>query len=305
MAFLDDALASLLEWSTVGPALLYIIFPTYILVVYPFMLRSREQAVWAFKPLLSLEDDAFIKVVKNISKPSRRGEWTAIFLGILVLGGVLFQPWTLDWSSGYFWMSVYEVITTTIGMSMMAWIIYDTLVGIVHVSRLSRQDLKLDILNPEMMAPVANWSLGISLVFVGIFILSIISDVTETADVVPLWRVIVGYGVVIGITLLIFFLSMLGVHRVMSEAKKSKLATIRRHMSAVSSEMDKCMVGNQFSGTEKLSSNITALATYKREVQEARTWPFNAAIIRRLLASIIVPAVVYLIKIFAGLGLRF
>jgi len=76
-------------------------------------------------------------------------------------------------------------------------------------------------------------------------------------------------------------------------------------MLAVSSEMEESMVGDQFSGTEKLSSNITTLATYKREVQEAPTWPFNAAIIRRLLASIVVPAVVYLIKIIAGLGLRF
>lgn len=175
-------------------------------------------------------------------------------------------------------MSVYNVITVTIGMGMMAWIVYDTLVGIVRVSRLSRQDLKLDILNPEMMAPVASWSLGISLVFVGIFILSIISDVTETAEIVPVWRDIIGYGFVIGITLLIFFLSMWSVHRVMSEAKKSKLATIRRHMSAVSSEMDECMVGDQFSGTEKLSSNITALATYKREVQEAPTWPSMPAL---------------------------
>jgi len=69
--------------------------------------------------------------------------------------------------------------------------------------------------------------------------------------------------------------------------------------------MDEWMVGNQLGGTEKLSSRITALATYKREVQEAPTWPFNAVIIRRLLASIVVPAVVYLIKILAGLGLRF
>ncbi len=273
MAFLDGALASLLEWSTVGPALLYIIFPTYILVVYPFMLRSREQAVLAFKPLLSLEDDAFNKVVENILKPNRREEWTAIFLGISILGRVLFQPWTLDWTSGYFWVSVHNVIITTIGMGLMAWLVYDTLVGIVRVSRLSRQDPKLDILNPETLAPVAAWSLGISFVFVGIFILSIIADVAETAEIVPVWKDIIGYGFIICSTLLIFFLSMWTAHRAMSEAKKSKLATIRRHISAVSSEMDECMVGDQFSGAEKLSSNITALATYKREVQEAPTWP--------------------------------
>ncbi len=35
---LDGALASLLDWSVVGPTLLNITFPIYILVVYPFML---------------------------------------------------------------------------------------------------------------------------------------------------------------------------------------------------------------------------------------------------------------------------
>ena len=72
---------------------LNITFSIYILVVYPLMLRSREQAVLAFKPLLSLEDDAFNKVVENILKPNRREEWTATFLGISVFwGGYFFNP---------------------------------------------------------------------------------------------------------------------------------------------------------------------------------------------------------------------
>ncbi len=91
-ASLDGELASLLDWSVVGPTIFNIIFTAYILVVYPFMLRSREQAVLAFKPLLSLDDDAFKKVAANISKPNRRGEWTAIFLGISFLGGYFFNP---------------------------------------------------------------------------------------------------------------------------------------------------------------------------------------------------------------------
>ena len=105
----------------------------------------------AFKPLLSLEDDVFNKVAENISKLSRRWEWTAIFLGISVFMGEILQPWNLDWASGYFWLTVYFVITATIVYGLMGWIIYDTLVGIVRVSRLSHQDPKLDILNTEMM----------------------------------------------------------------------------------------------------------------------------------------------------------
>ncbi len=42
MAFLDGALASLLEWRAVGLFFLTILGLIYILVVYPFMLRSRE-----------------------------------------------------------------------------------------------------------------------------------------------------------------------------------------------------------------------------------------------------------------------
>jgi len=56
---------------------------------------------------------------------------------------------------------------------------------------------------------------------------------------------------------------------------------------------------------ERLSSAISSWVTYQRLAKEAPTWPFNAGIIRRLAASIFIPAIVYLIKILAGLGLRF
>lgn len=65
------------------------------------------------------------------------------------------------------------------------------------------------------------------------------------------------------------------------------------------------MALDQFSGTEKLSHAITLLVNYQRLVKAAPTWPFNAAIIRKLTVSAIIPVIVYLIKIISGLGLRF
>ena len=304
-ASLDGELASLLDWSVVGYTIFNIIFPIYILVVYPFMMRSREQAVLAFKPLLSMDDDAFNKVAENISKPNRRWEWAAIFLGIFVLGGGLFQPWTLDWASGPFWLTVYYVITSIIGASLMGWITYDTLVGIARVSRLSRRDLKLDILDTETLAPVAAWSLGISLVFVGIVILAVINDVSQAAKFVLDIRTIIGSLFLIFMPLLIFFLSMWTAHRALSEAKKSKLTLARKHLAEISSELEDRVTKGQREGMTELSSTITALATYKREVQEAPTWPFNAGIIRRLLLSMLAPGLVYLVKILSQTGIRF
>ncbi len=304
-ASLDGKLASLLDWNVVRPTVSSILFATYILVVYPFMLRSREKAVLAFKPLLPLDDDAFNKVAENISKPNRRGEWTAIFLGIAVLGVVFFQPWTLDWASGYFWMNVHEVITTTIGMSLMAWLIYDASVGIVRVSRLSRHGLKLDVLDTEMLAPVAAWSLGISLVFVGILTLAIIMDVSQTAEIVIDLKFFLGYGFLVGTALLIFFFSMWTAHRAMSEAKKSKLTLARMHIARISRELEDREAKRQREGMIELSSTFTAWTTYKREAQEAPTWPFNAAIVRKLFISILTPGLVYLVKILSQAGIRF
>jgi len=301
MAYFDGILSKLFDWSELRYVLFFIFFITYVLAVYPFMMRSREQAVLAFGPLLSLKDDASNKIVADVTKPNRPREWIIFIVTIAVFIGGFIQPWTLDWTSGYFWLTVYFVITVTIVYGLLGWLIYDTLLGIVRISRLSRQDLKLDILDTEMLVPVARWSLGISLVFVGLITLSTIAMWEIMLD----WRTITGFVITICITLVIFFLSMWGAHRAMSEVKKNKLATIKRHMSAISSEVDERMALDNFSGTQELSSNMAVLVNYQRLVQEAPTWPFNAGIVRRLLVSVLTPGLVYLLKILSQAGIQF
>ena len=91
----------------------------------------------------------------------------------------------------------------------------------------------------------------------------------------------------------------------MAGAKKQELDLAREHLVAASRELKNQAVRGQVGGMESLSSTMTSWATYQRLVKEVPTWPFNAGIIRRLIVSSVVPAVVYLIKILAGLGLRF
>ena len=156
--------------------------------------------------MLRRERAAFNKVAANISKPNRRREWIAIFLGISFFLGALGQPWNMDWESGFFWLTVYFIFTVTIVYGLMSWFIYDTLTGIVRVSRLSRKDLKLDILDAETLVPVARWSLVMSLVFVGLILMGVIG----MWEIILEWQTITGFVITIGITLLIFFLSNLG-----------------------------------------------------------------------------------------------
>jgi hypothetical protein len=301
MAFIDGAIGDLLEFEFLRYILSFIVYIAYFMAVYPFMMRSREKAVLAFKPLLSLEDDAFDKVATNISKPNRRLEWTAIFLGISFYLGALGQPWTLDWASDSFWLTVYFVFTVTIVYGLISWLIYDTLIGIVRVSRLSRYDLKLDVLDTEMLSPIARWSLVISLVFVGALSLSVIA----MWEIMLEWQTITGFVITICITVLIFYLSMWTAHRAMNEAKKRKLALVKKHLAGLSRELDGLLTKGHHRGTEKLSSTINMWITYEKRVKEAPTWPFNAGIVSRLAMSLLMPAAIFLIKIIGQFWARF
>ena len=80
---------------------------------------------------------------------------------------------------------------------------------------------------------------------------------------------------------------------------------LQKHLAEISRELEERMAKGQRRGMTELSSTITALATYKRELQDASTWPFNAVIIRRLFISILTPGLVYLVKILSQTGIRF
>jgi hypothetical protein len=63
-------------------------------------------------------------------------------------------------------------------------------------------------------------------------------------------------------------------------------------------------LAGQIEGTGDLSSSVAGWSAYKNQVQETSEWPFNAAIIRRLFASVLAPASIYLIKILSTLGIK-
>jgi len=167
---------------------------------------------------------------------------------------------------------------------------------------MSRQPLKLDILETNLLTPVAHWSLGISLAFVGGISLSLLNQNWENLlD----WSNIYTYSMLICVTILIFFLSMWSAHNAISTIKNRELALAQKNLINASREMKERAVNDNLERAEGLSSTISMWETYQRLVKDVPTWPFNAIIIRRLVASILVPSIVYLIKILAGLGLRF
>lgn len=295
--FLDGVINDLSTWGFWQNNLEGLVLIIYILVVHVFMWRLRERAIQAFRPLLPLDEDDFNRLAAEVATPKRRWEWTSALIGIGLVAG-MGQPWNLPWGPGKLWLSMYLVITETLENGLLAWLIYDTLAGAVRIDRLSRRDLKLDIFDTELLTPIARWSLGISLAFVGGISLSLVFGTQES---LLRWQSITLYAILICVTILIFFISMRSAHNAMAGAKKRELDLAREHLAAASRELKDQALRGQVGGMERRYSAITSWATYQRLVKETPTWPFNAGIIRRLIASTVVPAVVDLIKIPAGL----
>ena len=271
---------------------------TYILVIYPFMWRLFKQAVEAFRSISPMEESDFNWLVAEITTPNRHREWAAILIGA-VFALLTIAPWSVSMDSDA-GLKVYELILQMLLFGLLGWLIYDTIVGTMRIARLSRQELKLDIFDTELLAPVALWSLGISLVWVGGISLSLVfqtwEDMTE-------WQNITIYSILVSATVLAFFISMWSTHKAMAGVKKRELSLAWKNLAAASRELKNRTARNQTEGIEELSYTITAWSAQHKLVQEISAWPFNASIIRRLAVSILAPITVFLIKIIPRIGI--
>jgi len=302
VVFLDGTFTELSEWSLWryfldGPVLI-----TYILVVYPFMWQLWWRSVQALQSLLPIDEGDSNRLEVEVPIPNRRREWVAILIGA-VFWLSLWQPWGWGrrWEAGAIWLSAYDVVTQTILFGLLSLLIYSSFTGSRYLNRLIRQHLNLDIFDTGMLMPIARSSLGLSIAFIGGISLSL---VFQTQEDLLMWNNITVWVILVCFAVLIFFLSMWSTHSTMAKAKRRELDLVQKHLKAASHELKERAEDGSLKGMEGLSSAIAGWVTYERRVQEAPSWPFNASIIRRLMASVLVPAVVYLIKILSGLGLR-
>jgi hypothetical protein len=268
----------------------------YVLAVYPFMWRLWQRAILAFRPLMSLEEDAFYQIAMRGSVPKRHWEWVALLAGGAFSLG-MGRPWM--WVDQ--WLDVYVTVTDTLMFSLLGWLIHGGLAANRHLAWLSRQQLDLDIFNTGLLVPIARWSLGISLAFVGGISLSLVFQLQES---LLNWQNITIYSILVCATVLLFFFSIRSIHGLMARAKRQELTTVRKHLVDARLRLREKVTEDLMDGTEGIYSAVAAWGLYERQIQETSEWPFNANIIRRLAASILVPAIVYLIKIVSGLGVR-
>ncbi|UCD08095.1 MAG: hypothetical protein JSU79_06990 [Dehalococcoidales bacterium] len=275
---------------------------TYILLVYPFMYRLWTKSVQTLYELMSEKSGDRDKPNLYIPDPKRRWEIIS-FVGGAVFWLCLWQPWTwVDrWQSGSAWLSVYDVVTQCMLFGLLVMVIYSSFVGHMYQNGLLKRRLILNIFNTSTLTPVARSSLGLSITFIGGISLSLIFQNQE--DLLK-WNNIFVWAILLCFAILVFFLSLWSTHSAMSDAKKRELSFVRNQLKITSAELKEKAEDSTRRGTDELSPTITALLNYERRITEVPEWPFNAGILRRLTVSILAPVVVFLVKVFSGIGFR-
>jgi hypothetical protein len=268
----------------------------YILLIYPVIERLWRRALEAFRPLVTTEEKEFDNLIAEVSKIRRSHEWLSVLAGstfMLVIG----RPWL--WVDQ--WIDIYQTVTTMLMFGLLGWLIYSSIDSNRVISILCRQDLKIDIFNTNLLSPIAHLSLGNSLAFVGGISLSM---VFQTQENLLEWQTITVYSVLVLATILIFFMFMWSVHNILTRIKRNELNFAHQQLIFYSRELkNKISESKQYKGVQ-LSLAVAGWAAYESKVREAREWPFNAVIIQRLLASVLAPASIYLIKILSVLGIK-
>jgi hypothetical protein len=206
---------------------------------------------------------------------------------------MLSQPWRGSFQSTDYFLFVTEIIM----FGLLALLIYYGFHNARYLTLINK-NLKLDIFSLDALAPIARWSLSISLAFIGGIIISI---VFQTVENLMQWQIIFIYSILVISTIAMFFISLWSTHITIARVKKHELALVQNKFAQACRELTlKADSNSEKENNISLHNEVAAWGLYERRIREIKEWPYNAGIIGRLVISIVSPAVVYVIKLFSG-----
>jgi hypothetical protein len=282
MARLDGVLVDFLRQDTWRLLMLPPVIILYILIIAPIMFRAEEGVLNAFRPVVEISDDEFALVVAEASQLNPIIEAVSFGLGMalgLWSGGV----WVVD--HGVIWLGVYLPLSIGLMYGLLAWTIYAVVASTRLNTTLHRQPLNVDIFDLTPFKPIGRQSLVSALAFIGGIVLSMIFGFRWSSIYSwEFWLILVVMAIV---PALIFFLSMRDTHRVLAEEKGRELTLVQARVVKSSRFLLETPETSQDAGM--LGAEISALVAYEQRLQAASTWPYDTAMLRTLVFSVIIP----------------
>ena len=295
VAYLDGVMDSPFKVSFWRVGLLWPAIIAYVLLTASPSRRLRDGAIEAFRPLVPLDDDDFQRLLSAASVFKRRREWLALGVGAacaLALSGPILE-WASVGRSG--WLpALYALPAAGLMCSVMGLGIYSSIAGTRLLTELSRHSLNVSIFDLASLEPIARWSLGGTLSYIGGITLSLLLLPRFSLQRIEI--VVTIYTPLIVTSVLAFFLNMRSIHGNMVEAKRRELAVVRDSLMALSQTLKERTAKGQVQDTQALLSAIKAWTDHEEWVRDLPEWPYTAAIKRNLALSMLLPGVVGIIR---------
>ncbi len=283
IVFLSDPTGNNLRLSGWRALLISPAVIAYVLLIAPALARTDERVIAALRPLIRISDAEYDRLTDKATytQPAHELAACAVGLGFGIALALSARPgFTAPWA-GVFWL-----VTTSAMYALLAWMVYAAIAGARMTSALHRQPMLVSVLDTAPFEAVGRQSLLLALAFIGGITLSLVIGGVqqESLQVAGFW---LSYAPIIAAPVAVFFLNMLATHRVLADAKKRALADVRRQLEGAGRDLGQRLDEKQDTGA--LAAAVATLVAYEHRLTEARTWPYNTAMVRTLFFSLLLP----------------
>jgi hypothetical protein len=278
-ARLEGAELTLEAWRGVliPPAII-----AYIVLGAPRLAAMEDRVMRALHALMDEDPATLARAVGEAEAKAPTRELLAFGAGVafyLVFGwrGIL---------QGESWTQLVMALETFAMYGLLGVVIYGSTDRTRGFSSMLRRNLRVDPLDVAPFDAVGRHSLALALMFVGGITLSLLF-VWVSPAVLVLREFWVVYAPLAAMPFVIFFVNMLPTHQLLARARDRDLRRVDLLIRGGCADLvSKAEQGLEVS---ELSQRLLALTAYESRLLQARTWPYDTAMLRTVFVSILVP----------------
>jgi hypothetical protein len=282
-AYLDGILAEAPDISFWRNSAMFPGIIGYTLFLQDASRRLRDGAIKALRPLVPVDDDEFYRLLAQRPLFNRRRQWLALGIGASVM--LLSTPW-----GALSWMKLYQLVGGALMLGLLSWIVYTTLTA-TRLGAGWEISEDINVFELQRLHPIARWSLGNALSYIGGITLSLLFIGRFTLNIGE----VITYAVLTIAAVVVFFSSMTSTHRMMVEAKNRELEIVRQNLVAASQALKQRAAQDQVEDMHTQFNLIAAWGDYEKRVEQLADWPYTGEIRRNLFVSLLLPFAVYII----------
>lgn len=290
VAYLEGSLFRLLQDGTWRRLLQEPAIVLYSLAVAAWIFPSVNQVLEGLRPISKLNDDEYDRLVVRTTRISPRAEAFAIAIGAAF--GLLLAVTGLDTAQPSA-LALYMLAANMVMFAVMSWGLYMILAESRRLAAFHRYPLRVNVFDIEPFEPIGRLSLQICLVYIGGIVISLVLDFSWT-DILS-WQNFLVYGLLIAVTIFLFFANMWRTHQVLSRAKQEALAAARRHIDSAYRTLEELSAKRE--NTQAVAAEISAWTTMEERLRLARTWPYNTEMLRTLFISALTPVLIAVVRL--------